>query len=302
MRSSLPGELKWLRLSKRRPLTLYFARRRYNLADGPSGLEANLKGLCKRAVDAVASGAEILILSDKPTSEEEDEKTYIPPLLAVGAVHHALIEAGLRMDAGIVVETGAAWSTHQFACLVGYGAHAVHPYMALETTKQWFEQETTQKKMKAGRLPKITVEEAQANFKMSIENGLLKILSKIGISLLSSYQGAQIFECIGLSSEVIDLSFKGTTSRIGGLNVEEIALETANMRPESVTNPKKLANYGYYKPVPKLGEYHANSGDLARLLHNAIGLDKTAIGAKREEKNAKVRHSTSRSDEFEYRF
>ena len=124
--------------------------------------------------------------------------TYIPPLLAVGAVHHALIEAGVRMDTGIVVETGAAWSTHQFACLVGYGAHAVHPYMALETVKQWWNLETTQKKMDAGRLPKISVEQAQANFKSSIEGGLLKILSKIGISLLSSYHGAQIFEVIGL--------------------------------------------------------------------------------------------------------
>jgi len=104
---------------------------------------------------------------------------------------------------------------------------------------------------------------------------LLKILSKIGISLLTSYSGAQIFESIGLGEDVVDTSFKGTTSRIGGMNLEDFARETAMFRPEVGKELKKLTNYGYYKPLPKLGEYHANSANLARLLHNAIGLDKT---------------------------
>ena len=101
----------------------------------------------------------------------------------------------------------------------------------------------------------------------------------MGISLLTSYSGAQIFEAIGLSEEVIDASFKGTTSRIGGMSLEEIASEVIMMRPEVASAKMKLVNYGYYKPVPKLGEYHINSSDLAKLLHNAIGLDKTVSAA-----------------------
>ena len=250
---------------------------RYNIDRGPDYLKTAIDELCDKAVAAVSAGAEILILSDKPGSPEEiADTTYIPPLAAVGAVHHSLIAAGVRMKTGIVIETGAAWGTHHFACLVGYGAHAVHPYMALETVKQWWSSDTTQKKMDSGRMTKMTIEEAQGNYKTSVENGMLKILSKIGISLLTSYQGAQIFEAIGLGPEVIETSFKGTTSRIGGLTLSQLAVETAMMRPEASTNMKKLQNFGYYKPVPKLGEYHANSGELAKLLHNTIGLDTKA--------------------------
>jgi len=257
---------------------------RYALSDGPSGINSALDALCDAAVEQVKSGVEVLILSDKAKDQDDlDESTYIPPMLAVGAVHHRLIEEGLRMDTGLVVETGGAWSTHHFACLVGYGANAVHPYLALETVKQWHGQERTQKMMENGKLKKSTLAEAQENYRTAVENGLLKILSKIGISLLTSYSGAQIFEAIGLSDEVIARSFKGTTSRIGGMNLEDIASETILMRPEVVG--KKLINYGYYKPVPRLGEYHANSADLAKLLHNAIGLDKTVSAAnnKRDE-------------------
>jgi len=253
---------------------------RYNLADGPSGIKAALDAVCDKAVEDVRSGIEVIILSDLAKDQAVlDDTTYVPPLLAVGAVHHRLIEEGLRMDAGIVVETGAAWSTHHFACLVGYGANAVHPYMALETVKQWHGLEKTGKMMANGKLLKTTVEEAQDNFRVAIENGLLKILSKMGISLLTSYAGAQIFEGLGLGEEVIDQSFKGTTSRIGGVTMEDIASETVMMRPEMIDAKMKLLNYGFYKPVPKLGEYHINSSDMAKLLHNAIGMDKTVSAA-----------------------
>ncbi|MGK3735853.1 MAG: glutamate synthase (ferredoxin) [Bacillariaceae sp.] len=252
---------------------------RYPLSDGPEGIKTALDSLCNAAVEQVKAGVEVLILSDVGADQADlDETTYISPLLAVGAVHHRLIEEGLRMDTGLVSETGAAWSTHHFACLVGYGANAVHPYLALETVKQWHGQTRTQKMMENGKLTTTTLAEAQENYRTAVENGLLKILSKIGISLLTSYSGAQIFEAIGLGDEVIDRSFKGTTSRIGGLDLEDIASETIMMRPESLK--KKLVNYGYYKPVPKLGEYHANSADLAKLLHDAIGLDKGVSAAK----------------------
>jgi glutamate synthase (ferredoxin) len=253
---------------------------RYPLEDGPSGLEKALDEVCDRAVEAVRSGTEILILSDRAQDMSElEETTYIPPLVAVGAVHHRLIEEGLRMDTGIVVQTGSAWSTHHFACLIGYGANAVNPYIALETVQQWHASDRTQKMMESGKLKKTTVSEAQENYRLAVENGLLKILSKMGISLLTSYSGAQIFEALGIGEEVINRSFKGTTSRIGGMNFEDIASETAMMRPEVGGAKMKLINYGFYKPVPALGEYHINSSDLAKLLHNAIGLDKTVSAA-----------------------
>jgi glutamate synthase (ferredoxin) len=253
---------------------------RYGIQDGPAGIKAALDVLCDSATQAVKNGAEVLILSDLAADQATlDASTYIPPLLAVGAVHHRLIDEGLRMDTGIVVQTGGAWSTHHFACLVGYGADAVHPYLALETVKQWHGQDKTQSMMSSGKLKQATVAEAQENYRYAVENGLLKILSKMGISLLRSYQGAQIFEALGLSDHVIERSFKGTTSRVGGMSLEDIASETIMMRPEVVKAKMKLINYGYYKPVPKLGEYHINSSDFAKLLHDAIGLDKSVSAA-----------------------
>jgi glutamate synthase (ferredoxin) len=253
---------------------------RYDLSVGPSGLKSSLDALCDKAVEEVRSGAEVLVLSDMAKDQSIlDETTYIPPLVAVGAVHHRLIEAGLRMDTGIIVETGSAWSTHHFACLVGYGANAVHPYLALETVRQWHQSDRTQKMMESGKLKTTTPSKAQENYRSAVENGLLKILSKMGISLLTSYQGAQIFEALGIGEEIISTSFKGTTSRIGGVNFNDVASETVMMRPEVADMKMKLANYGFYKPVPKFGEYHINSSDLAKLLHDAIGLDKKVSDA-----------------------
>ena len=257
---------------------------RYDLTDGPSGMKTAIEEICDAAVEQVRNGIEVLILSDFAEDQAVlDSTSYVSPLLAVGAVHHRLIEEGLRMDVGLIVETGGAWSTHHFACLVGYGANAVHPYLALETVKQWHGQERTQKMMEAGKLAKNTVEEAQSNYRYAVEAGLLKILSKMGISLLTSYAGAQIFEAVGLGDEVINTAFKGTTSRIGGMNLEDIASETVMMRPEAAEAKMKLINYGYYKPIPKMGEYHANSSDLAKLLHSAIGLDKSINSNNRDD-------------------
>mmetsp|Transcript_6974 Transcript_6974/g.9996 ORF Transcript_6974/g.9996 Transcript_6974/m.9996 type:complete len:1695 (+) Transcript_6974:145-5229(+) len=253
---------------------------RFPLTDGPDAIKGKIEELCNAAVEQVKSGVEVLILTDLAADQSVlDETTYIPPLVAVGAVHHRLIEEGLRMDAGIIVQTGQAWSTHHFACLVGYGANAVHPYLALETVKQWHQSERVQKTMEAGKIAKTTLDQAQANFRKSVEDGLRKILSKIGISLLTSYAGAQIFEAIGLGEEVVNTSLKGTTSRIGGMNLADVAQETVMMRPEVADAKLKLINYGYYKPVPSKGEYHINSSDLAKLLHNAIGLDKKVSAA-----------------------
>jgi len=257
---------------------------RYDLLHGPSGLKSHSDSICDDAVQQVQDGVEVLILSDLAVEQSVlDSSTYIPPLLAVGAVHHRLIKEGLRMDAGIIIETGGAWSTHHFASMVGYGANAVHPYLALETVKQWHGNSRTQKQMSAGKIPELTIEGATENYLKAINSGLLKILSKIGVSLLTSYSGAQIFEAVGLGQEVIDVCFKGTTSRIDGMSFEDLASETVMMRPEVADAKMKLVNYGYYKPVGKVGEYHANSASLARTLHTAIGLN-IKVNSKNREK------------------
>lgn len=260
---------------------------RYSLEESVSGMKDTLNVVCNKAVEHVRNGAEVIVLSDMANDLDElRATTYVPPLIAVGAVHHRLIEEGLRMDAGIIVETGGAWSTHHFACLVGYGANAVHPYLALESVKQWYEQPKIQAAMEAGKLKTMTSAQAQENYRDAVESGLLKILSKIGISLLPSYHGAQIFEAIGIGSELIDRCFKGTTSRIGGIGFEDVARETLMMRPEVADEKIKLLNNGFYKPLPSKGEYHINSSDMAKLLHDAIGLDKTVSAATTRDKVA----------------
>jgi glutamate synthase (ferredoxin) len=235
---------------------------------GPKGLEQALQQLCNRAVAAVKDGVEILILSDRGLNAEN---AYIPSLLAVGAVHHRLIEKGLRMQASILVETAQCWSTHHFACLIGYGASGICPYLALETARQWWFKPKTQMQMEQGKIKKLSVPEVQASYRRAVEAGLLKILSKMGISLLSSYNGAQIFEAIGIGQDVISFCFKGTTSRVGGMTLAEIATEVISFHHQAFPElqAKKLENYGFVQYRPG-GEYHMNSPEMAKALHKAV--------------------------------
>lgn len=243
----------------------------FAVAKGPEGLQRAVNNLCEKAATAVRNGKEIIILSDKFEGGISAEFTYIPPLLAVGAVHHYLIQEKLRMKASLVVETAQCWSTHHFACLIGYGASAVYPYLALESVRYWWSNPTVQKQMERGKIPKITIEKAQQNYRKAVEAGLLKILSKMGISLLSSYQGAQIFEAIGIGGDLLQLGFRGTTSRVGGLTVSELAQETIafHSRAFPELNIKKLENYGFVQYRPG-GEYHMNSPEMAKALHKAV--------------------------------
>ncbi len=242
----------------------------YDLTTGPGGLETAIAHLCAEAAKKVASGAEILILSDR-TAPIDEKTSYIPPLLAVGAVHHHLIRSHLRLKASIVIDTAQCWSTHHFACLIGYGASAVCPYLALETIAQWWIEPKTQKLMENGKLEAISLEKALINYRKSVEAGLLKILSKMGISLLSSYHGAQIFEAIGLSADLVKLAFNGTTSRVGGLSIAEVAQEAIAFHSKAFPNltAKKLENYGFVNYRPG-GEYHMNSPEMAKALHKAV--------------------------------
>lgn len=248
----------------------------FAIAQGPQGLQQATQQLCQQAAEAVRAGKQILILSDRidesgnPTDLDQDH-TYIPPLLAVGAVHHHLIRQGLRMKASIVIETAQCWSTHHFACLLGYGASAVCPYLALETVRQWWSDSKTQKLMERGKIEATTMVGAQQNYRKAVEAGLLKILSKMGISLLSSYQGAQIFEAIGIGSDLLDLGFAGTASQIGGLSISDLAQETIvfHQRAFPELNGKKLENFGFFQYRPG-GEYHMNSPELSKALHKAV--------------------------------
>lgn len=241
-----------------------------------------LDALCDQAVAAVRAGATVINLSDLHTDTLEsdyDKFTYIPPLLAVGAVHHRLIEQGLRTLASIIVTSGQVWSTHHFACLIGYGASAVIPYLAYDAVINWHGQKRNQLAMQRGDIKPVSVEKALLNYKKSVDKGLLKILSKMGISLLTSYHGAQIFEAIGLNDNVILHAFKGTPSRINGLTFDEIAAENleflrkaygdgalVNMveKVEAASveggeeKAKKLFNYGFLNFL-KSGEYHHNN-------------------------------------------
>lgn len=242
----------------------------FNIKNGTSSLKNALDVLCDEAIRLAQNETDILILSDRINNLEIDQP-IIPPLLAVGTLHHALINAGLRQRTSLIVETGQCWSTHHFACLIGYGASAVCPFLALETTRHWFNNPKTQTLINKGKLPNCSIESAQINYKKAVESGLLKILSKMGISLLSSYHGAQIFESLGLGSEIINLAFCGTSSRIGGLNLGELTQEIVNLHSSAFSQEtkKKLANYGFVQYRPG-GEYHINSPDMAKALHKAV--------------------------------
>lgn len=186
----------------------------FRATEEPGKLERALKRICQYAEDAVVDGYSIILLTDRATNSNH---AAIPAMLAVGAVHHHLIRKGLRAKCDIVIETGDARETHHFATLVGYGANAVNPYLVTETIVD------LQKKKKLD--PEVPTEDYFNNYRKGINAGLLKIFSKMGISTLQSYHGAQIFEALGISKSVVDKYFTGTVSRIQGLTIDDIARE-----------------------------------------------------------------------------
>ncbi|CAN1259861.1 Ferredoxin-dependent glutamate synthase, chloroplastic [Linum perenne] len=243
----------------------------FDIRKGLDGsLEKTLGRLCDAADEAVRNGAQLLVLSDR-AEEPEATRPAIPILLAVGAVHQHLIENGLRMSTSIVADTAQCFSTHHFACLIGYGASAVCPYLALETCRQWRLSNKTVNLMRNGKMPTVTIEQAQNNFCKAVRSGLLKILSKMGISLLSSYCGAQIFEIYGLGKDVVNLAFRGSVSTIGGLTFDELARESLScwVKAFSEDTAKRLENFGFIQFRPG-GEYHGNNPEMSKLLHKAV--------------------------------
>ncbi len=241
------------------------------LTGGPDGLEAALHRLCFEAEAAVRSGCQILVLSDRAGDGIDAATTYIQPLLAVGAVHHHLLRLGLRLQCSLVVDTAQCWSTHHLACLIGYGASAVCPWLAWETCRHWLVHPKTRTMIERGKLPPLTPERVQANMRKALEDGLRKILSKIGISLLASYHGAQIFEAIGVGADLIAMAFTGTTSRVAGLSLADLASETLAFHSKAFPelNRTKLEFMGFVQ-YRTGGEYHLNSPEMAKALHSAV--------------------------------
>ena len=225
---------------------------------GSAGIEARLASLCAQAVDAIGQGHNILIISDR---RADRERVAIPALLATSAVHQHLVERGLRTSTGLVVETGSAREVHHFALLAGYGAEAVHPYLAMETLAQQFAESPNG----------ITPDKAIANYVKAIDKGLQKVMSKMGISTYMSYTGAQIFEAVGLARAFVDKYFAGTTSNIEGIGLFEVAEEAlcqhASAYGDDPATAGTLADGGDYAWRAR-GEEHLWTPDaIAKLQH-----------------------------------
>ena len=187
----------------------------YFRADGkPDSLRKGLDRLCRYAEDAVHDGFEVLILCDRAV---DSDHATIPSLLATAAVHHHLIRKGLRGEVGIVVEAGDVWEVHHFACLIAFGATAINPYLVMASIRNL--------KINGKIETDLDWEQLRKNYIKAVCDGLLKVFSKMGISTLQSYQGAQIFEILGLNQDVVDKYFTGATSRIQGIGLDEIAKE-----------------------------------------------------------------------------
>ena len=198
----------------------------YPLAWGRQGVEARLASLCAEAEDHVHKGSSILIVSDRRLDAEH---VAIPALLATSAVHQHLVTKGLRTRVGLVVETGAARETHHFAVLAGYGAEAVHPYLALETLQHM-----------AGNDPE-KGDKAIKHFIKGVGKGLLKVMSKMGISTYMSYTGAQIFEAVGLQKKMVDKYFTGTSTQVEGIDVFDVMEEAIRLHKQAFSNDPVLA-------------------------------------------------------------
>ncbi|MCS1410829.1 MAG: Glutamate synthase [NADPH] large chain [Verrucomicrobia subdivision 3 bacterium] len=233
----------------------------FSLEGGVADLDSALDRICRQASEAVDAGKAVLILSDKDSSAE---LVPIPMLLAVGAIHHHLIRERKRLRASIICETGEARDVHQFACLVGFGASAINPYVAIDTVRQWLED---------GELDDLTLDKALANYRNAIESGMLKIMAKMGISTISSYRGAQIFEAIGLSEGVMDRCFFGTRSQIGGISLRHIAEDAIRRHQQAYGDPEAAAleDGGNYKVLPGgRGEVHAFNKKVVQRLHKFL--------------------------------
>jgi glutamate synthase (NADPH) large chain len=234
----------------------------WDAATGADGLENALKEMCWAATEAVLADKNILILSDRAQNQE---RIAMPALLATAAVHHHLVRQGLRMQTGLVVETGEAREVHHFCALAGYGAEAVNPYLAFETLED----------IRLRQELPLTKQEVQKNYIKAVGKGILKVMSKMGISTYQSYCGAQIFDAVGLSSAFIDKYFTGTATTIEGIGLKEVAEETVRRHAAAYgDNPvyRNMLDVGGVYGFRLRGEEHAwTPQNVADLQHAVRG-------------------------------
>ncbi len=238
----------------------------YFRADGkPGSLKAGLDRLCRYAEDAVHDGFEVLILCDRAV---DSDHVAIPSLLATAAVHHYLIRKGLRGQVGIVVEAGDVWEVHHFACLLAFGVTAINPYLALASIRNM--------KVNNELETHLSWEDLRKNYIKAVNDGLLKVFSKMGISTLQSYQGAQIFEILGLNKDVVNMYFTGATSRIEGVGLDELAKEALAKHYFAFSKKNvpvdRLPAGGVYQWKRK-GEFHLFNPQTIHLLQYATRMN-----------------------------
>ena len=234
-------------------------------ADGPRAMEAALARICEEAHDSIAEGINIIILSDRAVGPE---RAPIPSLLAVAVVHHHLVREGTRLRTGLVIESGEPREVHHIATLIGYGASVVNPYVMFETIDELVEEGWV---LDAEGTP-IGREEAELAVRQAIGKGLLKTISKMGISTVQSYCGAQIFEAVGLNRSLIERYFTGTTSRIGGIGIAVLAQEALTRHARAYparAQPEPLPIGGTYA-WRRDGEHHMWNPDTIALLQHAV--------------------------------
>ncbi|CAM3539196.1 glutamate synthase large subunit [Parendozoicomonas haliclonae] len=220
------------------------------------GLQAAIEALCDKAEQAVRNGKVLLHISD---NEQEPDKLIIHAAMATGAIHHRLISKGLRADSNLIVETATARDPHHYAVLIGFGATAVYPWLTYEVIREM---------IKTGAVIADTLA-AYKSYRRGIGKGLLKIMSKMGISTIASYRGAQLFEAVGVSDEVVDLCFKGVKSRIQGARFADFQEDQIILCKESGKKRKPIEPGGYVKFVHN-SEYHAFNPDVVQTLQQAV--------------------------------
>ena len=234
-----------------------YGRALISLAFAPEiGLKRAVEAVCEQAVEAVRAGTTLLILSDR---EVDPDQWVVSATMATGAVHHRLIREGLRCAANLVIDTGEARDSHHFAVLIGFGATAVYPYLSYRVINDLVDSD----ELIGDPL------ELHRNYRKGINKGLLKILSKMGISTVASYRGAQLFEAIGLSTEVVDLCFTGVQSRIQGADFADFENDQAIRQRLAWSKRKPVPQGGFLKYMHG-GEYHAYNPDVVQTLQQAV--------------------------------
>jgi glutamate synthase (NADPH/NADH) large chain/glutamate synthase (ferredoxin) len=232
----------------------------WDIAGGPEGMRARLAKLCDDAHDAVAAGVSVLILSDRQVGPR---RAAIPSLLAVAAVHEHLVREGTRLRTGLVLESGEPREVHHMATLIGYGCEAINPYLLLDTVSEL---------VADGRVPGVdSTDTGERNVVGAIGKGLLKTISKMGISTTQSYCGAQIFEAVGLERDLVDRHFTGTASRIGGIGIGVLAAETLDRHAQAYpADHEQLLPVGGIYAWRREGEHHMWNPETIALLQHAV--------------------------------